>query len=553
MNKLTPIDFYYLAKELKEIVNYKLKDIYLWDSNYVFEFSLKDDRKFLVVGKGYCYLTNKESEKREDKFSKLLLKKLKNKKLTSVSQEDFNSILIFSFRNLKLIFEFIGMGNIILCRDNKILVALREREFRDRKISVGENYIPPRNEPLKAKNEKELLKLHIGKIYAEEIKKRNSSLEELLKEKISPVLYFKNGKKFFVSPFELKTLKLEKENKNSFSEAIEAFYRKKSREEIIKEMQKKNLEKYEREEREFRRKAELLLKYKNEIERALETWKKEKKISEPIKKISEDKIILELEGKTIDITFGSELGDEIEKLYDKAKKIRRKMERIKELIDQEIKREKIKKPKEKKAEWYEKFRYFFTSDGFLVISGKDAESNEKIIKKYCKKDDIVLHAHTIGSPFAVIRSEGRKISEEAIKEAAQFVACYSKFWNSGLGIGDVYWVTPEQISKKTSGHESIKKGSFIIYGKRNFLRVELKLCIGVDEKFKILKGPESAVKKYSKYYVTIVPGDERGKKLGNEIKEKLMEKARKEDKEAIAKINIDEFLKFVPYGKGRVL
>lgn len=534
-------------------MNYKLKDIYPWDGNYVFEFALKNDRKFFVVGKNYCYLTNKEPEKGEDKFSKALLKKLKNKKLTSVSQEDFNSILIFSFRNLKLVFEFIGLGNIILCRDGKIIAALREREFKDRKISIGENYIPPRNEPLKANNEKELLKLHIGKIYVEEIKKRNSSLEELLKEKISPVLYFKNGKKFFVAPFELKTLKLEKESKKSFSEAIEAFYRKKRREEIIKEMQKKDLERYEREEREFRKRAELLLKYKNEIERALEIWKKEKKISEPIKKISGDKILLEIEGEAIDINFGSELKDEIEKLYNKAKKIRKKIERIRELINQETASAKPKKPKEKKSEWYEKFRYFFTSDGFLVISGKDAESNEKIIKKYCKKDDLILHAHTIGSPFAVIRSEGRKISEEAIKEAAQFVACYSKFWNSGLGVGDVYWVTPEQISKKTSGHESIKKGSFIIYGKRNFLRVELKFCIGIDEKFRIIKGPESAVKKYSKYYVTIVPGEEKGKKLGNEIKEKLIEKAKKEDKEVISKMNIDEFLKFVPYGKGRVL
>jgi predicted ribosome quality control (RQC) complex YloA/Tae2 family protein len=551
---LTPIDFYYLAKELEEIVNYKLKDVYFFDNNFIFEFKLKQDRKFFVVGKNYCYLTTKEIERKENKFTLFLLKKLKNRKLTKVLQDDFNKIVIFSFGDLKLIFEFIGKGNIILCKNSKIISALYEREFKDRKILRGENYISPKNEYSPEIREKEkLLKLHIGEIYADEIKKRNLSLGDILKEEISPALYFKNGKKFFVSPFELKTLKLEKKKKKSFSEAVEEFYRKKSKEEIIKEMQKKNLEKYEKEEKEFRIKAELLLKYKKEIEKAFEIWKNEKKIIKPIKKISEAKIFLEIEGKALYINFGKDLKKEIDDLYRKAKKAREKIEKIKELINKELKERKIEKVREKKEEWYEKFRYFFTSDGFLVIAGKDAESNEKIIKKYCKENDIVLHAHISGSPFAIVRGESKKISEKAIKEAAQFVACYSRFWNSKLGIADVYWVKPEQVSKKVPGHQTIKKGSFMIYGKRNFLRVELKFCIGLNEKFKIVKGPEEAVKKYAKYYVTIVPGEKQGKELGNGIKEKLMKKAKKKDKEKIAKINIDEFLKVVPYGRGEVL
>ncbi len=33
-------------------------------------------------------------------------------------------------------------------------------------------------------------------------------------------------------------------------------------------------------------------------------------------------------------------------------------------------------------EWYEKFRWFTSSDGFLVVAGKDTVSNEVLVKKY---------------------------------------------------------------------------------------------------------------------------------------------------------------------------
>ena len=35
-------------------------------------------------------------------------------------------------------------------------------------------------------------------------------------------------------------------------------------------------------------------------------------------------------------------------------------------------------------QWYEKFRWFTSSEGFLVVAGKDTVSNEVLIKKYSK-------------------------------------------------------------------------------------------------------------------------------------------------------------------------
>ncbi len=260
---------------------------------------------------------------------------------------------------------------------------------------------------------------------------------------------------------------------------------------------------------------------------------------------------MEFNREQINLKINRELKDEIDLLYKKSKKAKEKIRKIEKLLLREINIKTGKKEERKKRkEWYEQFRHFHTSDNFLVTAGKDADTNEKLIKKYCKKNDIVLHAYIPGSPFGVIRSEGREITKQAIKEAAQFVGCYSRFWISKLGIAEVYWVKPEQVSKSAKGY--IKKGSFMIYGKRNFLKVELKLMVGVDKKFEVTIYPANSPKKLGNF-ITIIPGEKEGKGLVEKIKSKLIEKAKKEDKERIRKINSDKFLKIVPFGKGETI
>jgi len=545
---LTPLDFYYLQKELKVIEKSTLKRIYK-SENFVFEFKPKKERFYLVVGKNFCYLdTEKTEEKETTGFVNFLSNKLKNKKLLKIEQNDFNKVLVLQFSDFDLILEFIGKGNIILVdKENRIIASFIQREFKDRKIIIGGKYEFPSSanveEYLKIKD---LNKLHLGKIYKEEILKG----KDVLNQKISPRIYFKDGEKFFVSPIELETLKLNFEKKRSFSEAIKEFFsrKKKTKEEIIRENQKKNLERYLKDEREFKKRADLILKYKDEIERSINIFRKDKKIEKPIEMEKGGIIILKLEGEEIELNINTELKDEINRLYDKSKKAREKAKKIEKLLLEKVEKNKVEKLEKKRREWYEQFRHFFTSDNFLVVAGKDADTNEKLIKKYCKKNDIVLHAHIPGSPFGIIRSEGKKITEQAIKEGAQFVGCYSRFWISKLGIADVYWVRPEQVLKRGCS----KKGSFMIYGKRNFLRVELKLLIGVNEKFEPIVCPENSLKK-PKNFVVVVPGEKKGRELAENIKARIISKSKKEDIKKIEKINIDEFLRIVPYGKGNII
>ena len=136
--------------------------------------------------------------------------------------------------------------------------------------------------------------------------------------------------------------------------------------------------------------------------------------------------------------------------------------------------------KDKKREWYEKFHWFISSQGFLCIGGKDATSNEIVVKKHMDKEDLVLHTDMAGSPFFVIKN-GQEASEKTIEEAAQATAVYSKAWKLGHTSADVFYVKPEQVSKEAQSGEYMQKGSFMIRGKTTYLRPKLEYAIGLVE------------------------------------------------------------------------
>lgn len=48
----------------------------------------------------------------------------------------------------------------------------------------------------------------------------------------------------------------------------------------------------------------------------------------------------------------------------------------------------------RKQFWFEKFYWFISSENYLVITGRDFQQNEMIVKKYLKK---VLHTLFSGS------------------------------------------------------------------------------------------------------------------------------------------------------------
>jgi len=217
--------------------------------------------------------------------------------------------------------------------------------------------------------------------------------------------------------------------------------------------------------------------------------------------------------------------------FEKAKKAKRKIAGTKEAIEklkkklEDIKKQEIKEQKkvekvERKKEWYEKFHWFFSSEGFLCIGGRDATSNEIVIKKHADKDDFVFHTNISGSPFFLIKTEGKKVGETTMNEAAQATASYSKAWKSGVSTTEVYMIKPEQVSKEARHGEYMAKGSFMIYGKRKYFSPEIKLAIGAKNGI-IIGGAVDAVKKNSDEFVIIIQGKEKTSAVAKKIQKKL--------------------------------
>jgi predicted ribosome quality control (RQC) complex YloA/Tae2 family protein len=206
-------------------------------------------------------------------------------------------------------------------------------------------------------------------------------------------------------------------------------------------------------------------------------------------------------------------------------------------------------------EWYEKFRWFTSSDGFLVVAGKDTVSNEVLIKKYTTQEDAVFHAEISGAPFTVVKAEGKPIPEQTLREAGEYAASFSRAWRENAGSADVYWVKVDQLSKSGPSGESVPHGAFFVVGKRNWTRgVPLRVAVGVivDEETGFVGGPVDAVKAKTKAYVVLMPGDYTGKEFLTRVLRALMLKLPKEQREKAGKTSIEQIREFVPYTKGTI-
>ncbi|MEJ5327985.1 MAG: ribosome rescue protein RqcH [Candidatus Bathyarchaeia archaeon] len=234
----------------------------------------------------------------------------------------------------------------------------------------------------------------------------------------------------------------------------------------------------------------------------------------------------------------------------------REVETLKTVKPMEIMEELVKR-KVKRKEWYEKFRWFRSSDGFLVVAGKDAVSNEVLVKKYAGADDVVFHADVAGAPFVVVKAEGKAPSEQALREAGEYAAAFSRAWREGAGSADVYWVKPSQLSKSGPSGEYVPHGAFAVSGKRNWMRgVPLRVAVGViekDGKVTFVGGPLDAVKAKTNVYVTVVPGDSSDKEFLKQILQALIAKLPKEQREKLGKVSIEHIREFVPYIKGTLV
>jgi predicted ribosome quality control (RQC) complex YloA/Tae2 family protein len=443
----------------------------------------------------------------------------------------------------------------------------------------------------------------------EQITAISNAIEEL-KDAIlagprSPMIVLDNADMIDVIPFELELYKnAQKKMYTDFNEAVDEYFsilsssKLSDRREIALadkrqqlqrrlDAQKKQLEEITESAKTLRSAGDLIFRHLPDIQNVLETVTNGRRSKQTLDKIRDtlfkqkedgssayphirelspqgDKVTFLFEGKEIEIQVRARAQDQAAEYYAKAKRLQAKLSGLKtstqetELLFEKLanKELELRKPVEPEhrleKEWFEKFRWFDSSEGLLVIGGRDATSNETLLKRYTSPDDLVMHAEAHGAPFVVVKTGGAQPTPETLREAAQACVSYSRLWKDAIRSGDAYWVRPEQVTKSAPAGEYLTKGAFMIRGTRNYIRgVELALAVGLtvhDGKSLLMAGPPSAVRNRCNLFVEMRQGRGSPAETAKRILAKLAAKTKENTEAELPRTTIDDVIRLLPPG-----
>jgi predicted ribosome quality control (RQC) complex YloA/Tae2 family protein len=197
--------------------------------------------------------------------------------------------------------------------------------------------------------------------------------------------------------------------------------------------------------------------------------------------------------------------------------------------------------------WYHRFRWFITSDGVVVLGGRDASQNEELVKKYMAGGDLFVHADVHGASVVIVKGK-----TERMDEVAQFAASYSGAWRSGHASADVFSALPPQVSKTPESGEFISRGSFIVRGDRTWYR-DVPLAVGIglmlEPHAAVVGGPPEVVRKKARVTVELRPGQFEPNDVAKKVLRILKAKVRPEEEKVLKSIlNTEQVAAFVPPG-----
>ncbi|MEK6956671.1 MAG: ribosome rescue protein RqcH [Thermoproteota archaeon] len=231
------------------------------------------------------------------------------------------------------------------------------------------------------------------------------------------------------------------------------------------------------------------------------------------------------------------------------KKTEKDLEKLRKQV--EVSKDSIAITEIKKKNWYERYRWFNTSDGTLAIGGRDSSSNMAIIRKHLQNSDRVFHAEIFGSPFFILKA-GKETTDSSLNEVAHATVCFSRAWREAMYGLKAFWVNPEQVKKGAPSGQFLSKGSFVIEGQRNYVRVAtLKLGVGLlkqDDRYIVVCGPPTCIKKNCICYSMIEPG---GLEMTDAAKKIKIEFVNMKG-DAVKSISVDDFVRVLPAGESHV-
>ena len=289
---------------------------------------------------------------------------------------------------------------------------------------------------------------------------------------------------------------------------------------------------------------------------------------------------------------GASLHSTASRLYDAAKRqsaaapridaLRAKAERrLAELqAKSDVERKSVTFAEVRKKAWYERYRWFFTTDGLLAVGGRDSSSNSSVMRKHLEPGDAVFHAEVHGSPFFVLKgaladaaggaAEAAPARPAGLAEAAHATVCFSRAWREAMYGMSAYWVRPRQVKRSAPSGQYLPKGSFTIEGRRNFVRVPaLRLAVGLAPAGAgrggpaLACGPPQAVRAACMLCAVIEPGNSSASDVAKRVRGEFSRMDGGGDNSgdsestspaaAAAALPLDEYVRVLPAGGSRVV
>ncbi len=596
------------------------------------------------------------------KFCSVLRKYIRDRRILSVHQHDFDRIIVFEVgdenESHKLVAELFGSGNLLLLNpDDSIFVAKHYKKMRDRDIVPKAEYEfpPPRGkdilseDAISVKSIMDDSKANVVRTLASRLNLDAISCEEICKlAGINPTLKASElddqviadldmGVKEFISrlrrgvkepliileesdeqeeekvafvPFDFALYnEFESEEFDTFSRAIDEYYgvpereleeqkeksgfeKERERLQRIVDKQRESIDRLERKAEEMQKKGDLIYSHFQTVQEVLDTvtaartngrsW------SEIMKRIEEGKkegnesammiqsilpsqaeIVIQLGDVDVGLDIRLSAQDNAAKAYEQSKKSRSKIKGAKTQIEKtktklESLEESYVEPETtiepvriRKKKWYEKYRWFKSSEGYLILGGRDARTNERLAKRHMNANDVFLHASIHGAPYVIVKVPDTEPGETTLEEAAQFAVTFSRAWQDGFTSGDAFWLNPEQVSFTPPSGEYLPSGAVMLYGTKNYIRnqpVELAVGVFFDEDYAIpMSGPLPAIEKHCESFVRVGPGNEKKGDLIKEIMVRLKSKLSDEKAQMVANITQEELMRVLPPGNGQLL
>lgn len=137
--------------------------------------------------------------------------------------------------------------------------------------------------------------------------------------------------------------------------------------------------------------------------------------------------------------------------------------------------------------FFEKFNFFISSDHYLVIGGRDAQQNERLVKSYLRPQDLYVHADVHGASSCVIRNRHpfAPVPGRTITEAGVFAVAHSAAWDAKVP-ASAWYVFAHQVSKTAPSGEFLPAGSFMIRGQKTYIPLQ-PILMGFTIVFRVLK------------------------------------------------------------------